>query len=289
MDVGETALGSRPALARGHPWPSPWQLPRYWGYLRRPLMEAVTFRSQVIIWWVVLALYLYILVVFWRAVYGATSSAAGYTLPQMVAYVVGGQVLGFAMSASAQWRLDRMVRDGTIVLDLLRPTSLPGALLAESVGEVLGESVMFGLPLLVLGVVLFHARFAGRPTAYPLLAVLIAFATVLRFLIAALLGYTAFWTVRTRGIGEVFYNVFLRFLGGAWVPYAFFPRLLRNVLPWTPMAGLFNAPLNFLVGRATASATVSYVAADALWVVLLSVLLWWTHLRAMRRVLSHGG
>lgn len=266
-----------------------WQLRRYWGYARRPLMEGLTFRSQVVIGWAVQLLLAYIMVAFWRAVYGATASANGYTLSQMIAYVVAGQALGFAMSGSAQTRLDRTVREGTIVVDLVRPTSLPAALLAEAFGEVLGGAILFGVPVLLVGVILFHIRFSCGPSAAALVAGLIALATALRFLMGALLGYTAFWTVQTRGIGEIVYQVLLRFFGGAMVPYAFFPRILRAILPWTPMAGLFNTPLDVLVGKTSPGVAHVYVAADLLWVVVLGAFLWWLHLRALRRVLSHGG
>jgi ABC-2 type transport system permease protein len=238
---------------------------------------------------VVSLLYLYISVAFWRAVYGGTREAAGYTLPQMVTYMVGATVVGAAFTNSATRWVTRAVRDGTIVIDLLRPVSLPLMLLAEAVGEVVGEVLLYGLPMAVFGLLLFHMRLPADPWAYPPLALLVALGFVLRFLLSAIIGYTAFWTVQTRGLADIVYWIFFNLLGGAFVPYAFFPGVLQHILPWIPMAGLFNAPLNVLVGRTAPAAALRPALLDLGWIAVLVLGLWRVHTRAMRHVLSHGG
>lgn len=266
-----------------------WQVRRYFGYCRRTFLQAFAFRTELLMWWSVVILLLYIMVAFWRAVYGATPSANGYTLPQIIAYVVGGEVLSVTLSDTARFRLDEAVRGGGIAVELTRPIALPGALLAEAVGGIVSDAGLYGVPALVAGVVLFHARFTGRADLYLVVLTLTAMGLVLRFLLSAAIGYSAFWTVQTSGIGEIFFNLFMRLFGGQWIPYAFFPGALRVILPWTPFGGIFNAPLTLLVGVGTLKGALVAALVDLAWIGLLVLVVAGLHWLAMRRVMSHGG
>lgn len=264
-------------------------LQRYAPYIRRPLVEALTFRGSLLLGWFASFLYLYISVAFWRGVYGSSESAAGYTLPQMIAYMVGGTVLGAAFTNAASRRLARTVRDGTVVVDLLRPVWLPLLLLADSLGAVLGDVLVVGIPMLLTGGLAFHMIPPREPTAYLALLCLVPLGFLIRFLLSAIVGYTAFWTTLTGSLGDIVYWVFFNLFGGAFVPYAFFPKFLGAVLAWSPMASLYSAPLDVLVGKTPPSGAVPSILLDLAWVGLLSGAIWLLHRNAMRRVVSLGG
>jgi ABC-2 type transport system permease protein len=262
---------------------------RYWGYARRPLALLLTWRSAVPLNWVRAWVYTYILVAFWRAVYGGAEQAAGFTLPQIVSYVVAAQVIGGLLATTAQERLEQGVHDGTVVLDLLKPVSLPLALLADALGTSLGVFISNGVPMLIFGIVVFHMRVIVAPATLGLVLLLALLGFVLRQLMDCLVGYAAFWTVRTAGIDRLVNWVVFSFLGGSFVPYAFFPAWAQAALRWSPLAGLYSSPVQVWVGRMPLSGGLAAAGVDVLWIAILAGVLAWVHNRAMRRVLSFGG
>lgn len=265
------------------------RLLRYWGYARRPLLEVVTRRSSLPLNWVRSWVYVYILVAFWRAIYAHSGQADGYTLREIVSYVVAGQVLNYLLVSTAQERLEHGVRQGTVVLDLLKPVSFPFALVADGMGAAIAYFVSQGLPTLIFGLIVFRIHVIATPgvLAVALLLALLGFA--LLQLLAGLVAYAAFWTVRTAGLDRLVNWLVFSLLGGSFVPYAFFPKWAQGALNWSPLAGLYSSPVQEWVGRMTTGAGLMAALQDVGWVVVLGALLTWVHARAMRRVLSFGG
>ena len=262
---------------------------RYWGYARRPLTLLLTWRSALPLQWVRSWVYTYILVAFWRAVYGHAGQAAGFTLPQIVSYVVAAQVIGGFLATSAQERLEDGVRQGTVILDLLKPVRFPLALLADALGTSIAIFVSGGIPMLIFGLVAFHMRVIVAPATLGVVLLLAILGFVLRQLMDCLVGYAAFWTVRTAGIDRLVNWVVFSFLGGSFVPYAFFPAWAQAALRWSPLAGLYSSPVQVWVGRMPVSGGLAAVGVDLLWIAVLAAALAWVHERAMRRMLSFGG
>jgi len=262
---------------------------RYWGYARRPLVELLSRRSSLPLNWIRAWVYTYILVAFWRAVYGHADASAGFSLEQIVSYVVAGQVIGGLFDTTAQDRLERGVREGTVILDLLKPVRFPFALLADALGTAGGSLVAQGIPMLVFGLVVFHMTVVAGPAALGLVLLLAILGFLLRQIMACLVAYSAFWTVRTQGLDRMVNWVVFSFLGGSFVPYAFFPLWAQRVLFWSPLAGLYSSPVQVWVGRMPLSSGLGAAAVDVGWIAVLAGVLALVHARAMRHVMSFGG
>jgi ABC-2 type transport system permease protein len=281
------AIAPRARPAAPARWPA--HALRYWGYARRPLLELVTRRSSLPLNWVRSWVYAYILVAFWRAVYGHASQEAGFTVEQIVSYVVAGQVLNNLLVSTAQQRLEDGVRQGTVILDLLKPVRLPFAMLADAAGAAVGYFASQGLPMLLFGLVVFRIRLDAAPAVLGLVFLLALLGFLLLQLLDGLVAYAAFWTVRTAGLDRLVNWLVFSLLGGSFVPYAFFPRWAQGVLIWSPLSGLYSSPVQVWVGRMSLGAGFVAAGRDLIWLGVLGALLAWVHARAMRRVLSFGG
>lgn len=262
---------------------------RYWGYVRRPIVDLLVRRSSLPVGWVSSWVYAYILVAFWRAVYGPIKIEAGFTLPQIVSYVVAGQVIGSFFRTTALDRLTTGVEKGTIILDLLKPVRLPFLLLADAFGAVIAAFLSQGIPMLVFGVLVFHMTVVTAPATIGMLLLLVLLGSVLRQIMDGMIAYSAFWTVRAEGLDRLAGWVVFSFLGGSFVPYSFFPAWAQGILSWSPLAGLYSDPLQVWVGRMSFAQGFHAAGLDALWIVGLGALAAWIHSRAMRHVLSFGG
>ncbi len=265
------------------------RLVRYWGYARRPLLALMVRRSSLPLGWVRSWVYAYILVAFWHAVYGSSTQEAGYTVAQMVSYVVAGQVVNAVLVSTAASRVSDGVRQGTVILDLLKPVSFPLALLADGVGAALGSMVTYGVPMLIFGLLVLHMRVVATPAVLGVVALLVLLGFCLLQLLDGLIAYAAFWTVRTDGLERLVNWIVFSLLGGSFVPYAFFPRWAQGLLTWSPLAGLYSSPVQVWVGRMGPTAGLVAAGRDILWMAVLTALVLWVHARAMRRVLSFGG
>lgn len=234
-----------------------------------------------------LAMQVVLLALVWRAVYKGRSEIEGVDLPTMLAYVtlVNAQ-LWLLINASRNPLADR-VRDGRIALDLCRPVSVFGQVVAGQVGRAVAI-LPFAAAVVPIGVLVGGLRAPASPLAGVAYAVSFALAFGVAALIGATIAMVAFWTLEVTGIQ--FINRYVsQFFSGGLVPLWLMPDWLRVTAEVLPFQAIAYTPVSVYLGRIAGAEVLPALAVQALWLAaayLLGRLVW---RRALHKVVIQGG
>lgn len=224
------------------------------------------------------------------AMVASTGAAiAGYSGPQLAAYVWTGQgLLGVVMLWGRSDLADR-IRSGDVVTDLLRPVHPVLSYLAADLGRA-GHAVFFRfLPPMVVGWLVFDMYLPHDLITLPLFAVSVVLATVVCFACRYLVNATAFWLLDHRG-ATLIWLFTSGLIGGLLFPVHFLPDWIVVVL-WfgTPGPSLLQAPMDIFVERDGVWIRVGIVAVQIMWAIIMLWVCAVVQRRAERKMVIQGG
>jgi ABC-2 type transport system permease protein len=222
----------------------------------------------------------------WHALL-AQRAVAGFTWPQMQAYLLVAFSAGGVVSNLADFRVSYRIRTGQVALDLVKPVDYQSARLAETLGSLLAELACIALVWVVM--LAAGLRFTPPPAGYlALFAVSFALVVLLKFSVVYLTGLLCFWTKNYTGVYWARLAV-TSLLSGAVVPLSLLPHWLGSTAQWLPFAGTASTPGLILIGDATGGYAARLVAVQLVWAVGLwfGARLAWRG--AVRQLTIHGG
>ncbi len=205
---------------------------------------------------------------------GATVTAAGGTVGGYDAAAIGAYVWlsqGMLGSLNLYGRsiVATRIKDGDVVVDLLRPLDLQASSITTEVGAALFSLLPRGLPSVAIGLL------AGMvlptdlaPYALGLVSVLLGI--VLSFATVYVVAAAGFWLVEIRGL-QILYMVASGFFAGLFVPIALFPGWLLAVAQATPFPSMLMYPVDVLSGRVRGVDALLLVAAQVGWLAAVLV------------------
>jgi len=180
------------------------------------------------------------------------------------------------------------VRDGSIVIDLIRPYGFLRSLAASN----LGGALLWGGPMagftLAASLLLVHLRPPASPAAGLAYLASLILAMVVNFCLLAMVGLVAFWTLELMGFNMIFEFVSL-FLSGGLIPLWFLPLWMRRIAEWLPFQSLAHLPLSIYIGKIEGAAIWMALLKQAAWIGVLSVIVWLLWKTAERKIIVQGG
>ena len=261
------------------------------GYLRlaqAPFQTMLAYRAATFIECLGILLRVYLMQFFWTAVYGGGGAVEGITLPMMITYATLSNVQGLVTSSWVQWEVQRKVRDGNIVIDLIRPYGFLRSLAASN----LGGALLWGGPMAVLTLAASLLFVDLQPPASPAagLAYLasLSLAMVVNFCLLTMVGLVAFWTLELVGFNMIFEFVSL-FLSGGLIPLWFLPLWAWRIAEWLPFQSLAHLPLSIYIGKIEGAAMWIALLKQAAWIVVLVVVVRLLWRAAERKLIVQGG
>ena len=261
------------------------------GYLKlaqAPFQTRLAYRAATFIECLGILLRVYLMRVFWTAVYGGGGAVEGITLPMMITYATLSNIQGLVTSSWVQWEVQRKVRDGNIVIDLIRPYGFLRSLAASN----LGGALLWGGPMAVLTLAASLLFVDLQPPASPAagLAYLasLSLAMVVNFCLLTMVGLVAFWTLELVGFNMIFEFVSL-FLSGGLIPLWFLPLWAWQIAEWLPFQSLAHLPLSIYIGKIEGAAMWIALLKQAAWIVVLAVVVRLLWRAAERKLIVQGG
>lgn len=219
----------------------------------------------------------------------AGGQAAGYSAPQLVAYVWAGQGLIGVVALWGWTDLADRIRTGDVVTDLLRPVHpVLGYLLPDLGRAAYALLTRFVVPILV-GALAFDMYVPRRAATYPMFALSLLLATLVCFAGRYLVNAAAFWLLDNRGV-TMAWVVCSGVLGGLYFPIRFLPEPLATALYLgTPFPSMLQIPLDVLVERDPPTGGLGLLTIQACWAALLLTCCVLVQRRAERRLVVQGG
>lgn len=263
------------------------QLPAYAKLVSLSTQMAYAYRFQIFVQLVGLLLQIALLKVVWTAVYADRGTVEGVDLATLLTYLTIANLQIWIIFPEGGEILQQRVREGKIALDLARPVSLLGQQLSYQLGMTLGFLPMM-LVVTPVAFVVGVLRAPASPEAAPLYALSVVLAYIVVALMGLLLGMVAFWTLETTGMWAIYRFANLFFAGGL-VPLWLFPGPLRSVAELLPFQTQASIPVSIYIGRLVGLETLRGLAIQAIWIVILALLVGFVWSRAIRRVVIQGG
>ncbi|WP_143073217.1 ABC transporter permease [Flavimobilis marinus] len=224
----------------------------------------------------------------WQAVFDHRPSVGSYDFQQMAGYVVLSSLILQYNSFGAGRQLSLMVARGDIAVEMVRPYSLVGRLLAQDVGIKIVELTKSGLALLAVGLVLADETFAaGIATWLLFIAAVLIGGTAIQ-LVDIVIGSVAFWTNNTWGLWLVRNSVVALF-SGALLPLSFFPGWFQSLSSWLPFSVSLYVPIDLFISEVDLAEWLSLFARGVIWLAAGALAAVFVVNRAVQRVEVFGG
>lgn len=251
------------------------------------LRSVLVFRADVIVGTVSTLLRVVLVMLVWRAVYGERGSVSGIERADAVGYAVLGALFAVVFQPWQFSSLNRRVRDGNVVFDIMRPVGLITQTVASQLGSSLANvpKAVIGLALaLLLGAIPAPSTW-WQTGAFVLSACL---GLVIAIQCNLVVGLTAFWTTDVGGAYMV-YSMAAAFCSGSLIPLWFMPGGLAGVLRALPFSAQIFTPLSIWFDRTPGWNVLGELVLQAGWIAVLALAAHLVWLRALRRTVINGG
>jgi ABC-2 type transport system permease protein len=228
---------------------------------------------------IVRLLYLLPLMFLWRVVM-SSGVEVGMNTTQMLSYTYVSALLTELLvvrTVASSWNYE-----GLLISLYIRPISIFGHLISQTVGSSIPMLLMFSLPMLLIapcfGIIVVPASLWFFPSL--LLCISLGFA--IDFLFACL-------TIRLRGMSWLVYVIRLAIVSlfsGTVIPFMILPFGLEKIFALQPFGSLGGAPLSIFTGIA---APLDIIEIQIFWNLLLWPLTFIIFKKSQEGLMSYGG
>lgn len=225
----------------------------------------------------------------WHSIYSFSGSTVigGFTFPQLMSYYVLTNFAGMYFFTDLDQRMSNDIRNGVLVLDLVRPTTLLRINMGLELGQNLFVMAVQAAPFFIAGIVLFGLHPASTLSLI-LSAISFAVAMILNMIFVFFFGLSSFWLTRYSGV-RYFRNTLCWFLGGGIFPLAFLPQTWQNILSYLPFQHFIYTPIQIFIGKYTGIAALQMIGIQLVWLAIFYGLIKLAWPKAMAHFSAAGG
>lgn len=182
---------------------------------------------------------IYILHLFWKAIYRNDDSMYRY----MLTYSIASQIMSTMYFFNL--KLSKNIRSGDISIELLRPFNYIAALYFDNIGEVFGKMLTVAIPVLVVSIIFFGFPLIGLSQMIVwFICILLSF--LLLFLIKVVIELASFWFVQAWFL-EYIVNTLIRLLSGSFLPSFLVMGSLKKAMENLPFIWIYQKPIELYI------------------------------------------
>ncbi len=258
----------------------------YYLFALRAIAREGTYRFEVFTSIASLVVRVYLLRVVWVALYARNAAPHGVPLHSIITYSAVALLMGLVLDIDQTKLLHDNLHDGSIVVDMMKPISVPFYLFADGTGEVIFHASLI-VPSLALALLVVHI---DVPPAGVLGAFALSFflAYFVGFFLNFMLNCIAFWTLEITAV-QLIVTWITDLLGGQIVPLLFFPAFLQQAVYALPFAAMFSTPLLIYIGQIPPERYPHVMGLQVLWIAVLAAVSTEMWRAGTRRVVVQGG
>ena len=269
------------------------RLRKYLIFVKSGFQTVIAYRGSVFLWFIGGIINAVIMCLLWWAIFNASDGDViqGYTLPQMMMYMMLSAVIGEISFSMTMSEIGEDVREGVIGMRLMKPINYRAQLGFSTVGGFLARLLILGIPMVVIATLVSVFGFGLEGLKWynvllfiPAVFLAVMFSDTLGFLF----GQLAFRTQAMFGVDTIL-TVIVGFLSGAMVPIALFPNWAQNVLYYTPFPSMMSMPIRLFLGQMSPLETLTAFGISVLWLAVLNLLGALLYKSSVRHVVVFGG
>ncbi|MCH5163325.1 MAG: ABC-2 family transporter protein [Clostridiales bacterium] len=269
------------------------RIKKYFIFAKSGVQTTFAYRGAVFLWFLGGLVNAVVMCLLWWAIYkfSPQSAIAGYTLPQMMMYMILSAIIGEVTFSDTMSEISYDVHEGLIGMRLMKPVNYRAQLGFTAVGSFAARMAIIGIPMIVAGTLLscFAFGLTGIVWYNVLLSIVAIFLTMLfTDSLCFLFGQIAFKTHAMFGVSTILSTVTM-FLSGAMIPLALFPAWAQNVLAFTPFPSIMSMPIQLFLGKLGGMETLQAFGISLAWLVFLNLLGHALYKLSVRHVVVFGG
>lgn len=210
-----------------------------------------------------------VLVVMWRSVFGSQPIIGGYTLPEMITYVLVGNFVNACVRNFLSSLVARDIYEGKLSMFLVKPMGYLNYTFTREIGRISLSTIMsVGTQFLVI--LFFTGSFIWNtdPVMLAVFLIMIVLAFFTELCISYLLGLTAFWIDDVNGVYET-YGRIAKFFSGGYFPLSLLPASITSISAFLPFGYSFFVPTQFYLGKIGIGTAFSGIGIQIGWIALL--------------------
>ncbi|MCH5152348.1 MAG: ABC-2 family transporter protein [Clostridiales bacterium] len=271
---------------------------KYKPFFRAGAMETLAYKFNIFGWLIVSALQVVCVFFLWIGVYKNSPDQIinGFTLRDMLVYTAFINVFNFVTFAGdTMYSISQDIKNGTIAMSFVKPISYRVRFIFTTLGGFSMNMLLLGLPAFVLLYVVFGALGYIVITSVwmfllHLLLFVIAqmFAVLLYDCINYICGVLCFYTTAAWGMNAI-KDVLLSFLGGTLIPLSFFPGVFKEIVSYSPFAGISQNPVLILTMKMDVLQALQCIALSLGWLCAMELVAWLIFRHASKKVTVQGG
>lgn len=262
-----------------------WEL--YKGHFRLFMSRYMAYRVELVLWLISMILQPVVFLVVWRAAAGHMGGAvSGYTQGEIAAYFIIVMLVNHLTMAWVMFEWDGRVRRGELSYLLVRPHHPIHRDVAENITFKSATFPVMLVTALAL-IAFFNPEFSTRPWGVVALVPALLMAYALRFTSDWTAAMGAFYTEKVEAVNAVYFFILLLF-SGQMAPLSFLPEIVRNVAAVLPFRWMIDFPARLLMGKVSPAEMQIGFAAQAGWLLVLTLLRRSVWSRGLRRYTAVG-
>ncbi|MDC7218299.1 MAG: ABC-2 family transporter protein [Spirochaetales bacterium] len=190
-----------------------------------------------------------------QAFYRSSSAVPPISLKRAVSYIWLGQAFLGMLPWNIDKDMDRMIRDGSLCYEMLRPLDLYLYWFLRSFSwrfstmilRVIPQVIFAALVLPLLGLPEWALVLPGRAVVYPAWLISLSLALLLSTAITTAANISLLWSISGTGTGQLI-GTFVTLFSGMVIPLPFFPDSWQVVMRLQPFHGLLDGPARIFTG-----------------------------------------
>jgi ABC-2 type transport system permease protein len=224
----------------------------------------------------------------WLALYKDNISVKGIYLSDMINFTIINALILSISSANIGRFIAEKVKDGSIIVDFIRPVNFKCYVFAEQIGQNCYHFI-FGtiVPCMVISII-YGFNLPKSPILFSYFICAFVFGIFLNFQIEYVLGLLAFW-FKTSFYIDWFLGAFKTLFAGSFVPLWFYPELLYKISLFMPFRFVSFEPISLYLGKIPQGSETNIILVQTVWLMLLIVLEKIMWIRIQKKVVIHGG
>ncbi len=231
-------------------------------------------------------------ILLYHAFYQSDASAFPMEFSQLTSYIWLQQALLTLFNA---WFFDNdifeSITSGSIAYEMCRPIDIYSMWFTKNVATRLSRVVLRSAPILIFAMLLpypYNLTLPADIMTFLLFLISSIFGLFVVTSIGMLIYTTAFYTISANGIKAIAVSA-MELLTGALIPIPFFPDWLQPIIYLLPFASIQSTPFLVYIGQITGVQTLSAMALQLFWIVVLVGIGKLLMRNALKKVVAQGG
>lgn len=242
---------------------------KFSAYIRIGIVDGLEYRFQLTYWLYLNMIPILLMLYLWATVYQEKEMIGKYSLNMMITYYVVTKLINRFTTTYSEGRIAKDIKDGNLNQFLTRPMNYSMLKFGERLGIRLVNAAIF-VPLYGIIIVLLQKYFV-MPVDFSTLTLITAnilVSIISAFLMARILGFTAFFMLETHALFGLKDHI-ISLLSGFMFPLFLFPQWLEKILMLLPFPYYYYFPMEIYFGHLGANEIAQGFAIQAIWIFLL--------------------